>query len=155
MTMKSLGDAMALRNRLIEHLEEADTECGAKDRESLLTFVVVGGGFAGVETVGSINDFLKDALPYYPDLKPQMLRVVLVHPGDYILPELGEKLGRYASRKLAERGVELRVALDWTLDVFFSKDLVQFLHERSPVISDASAAPLAVESSEPVAHERP
>jgi NADH dehydrogenase len=66
MTMKSLGDAMALRNRLIELLEEADTECAAKDRESLLTFVVVGGGFAGVETVGSINDFLKDALPGQP-----------------------------------------------------------------------------------------
>jgi len=109
MTMKSLGDAMALRNRLIEHLEEADTECAVKERESLLTFVVAGGGFAGVEIVGSINDFLKDALPYYPTLRPHMLRVVLVHPGDYILPELGEKLGRYASRKLAERGVELRL----------------------------------------------
>ena len=107
-TMKSLGDAISLRNRLIEHLEEADTECAANDREPLLTFVVAGGGFAGVETVGSINDFLKDALPYYPALKADMLRVALVHPGDYILPELGEKLGRYAGRKLAERGVELR-----------------------------------------------
>ena len=59
-TMKSLGDAIALRNRLIEHLEEADTECAANDREPLLTFVVAGGGFAGVETIGSINDFLKE-----------------------------------------------------------------------------------------------
>jgi NADH:ubiquinone reductase (H+-translocating) len=106
--MKSLGDAIELRNRLIEHLEEADTECAAKDREPLLSFVVAGGGFAGVETIGSINDFLKDALPYYPALKPEMLRVVLVHPGDFILPELGEELGRYAGRKLAERGVEIR-----------------------------------------------
>ena len=54
--MKSLGDAIALRNPLIEHLEEADTECAANDREPLLTFVVAGGGFAGVETVGSIMD---------------------------------------------------------------------------------------------------
>jgi len=53
MTMKSLGDAIALRNRLIARLEEADTECAAVDRESLLTFVVAGGGFAGVETFGS------------------------------------------------------------------------------------------------------
>jgi len=106
--MKSLGDAIELRNRLIEHLEEADTECAAKDRAPLLSFVVAGGGFAGVETIGSINDFLKDALPYYPALKPEMLRVVLVHPGDFILPELGEELGRYAGRKLAERGVEIR-----------------------------------------------
>src|SRR6516165_11779776 len=106
-TMKSLGDAIALRNRLIEHLEEADTECAANDREPLLSFVVAGGGFAGVETVGSINDLLKEALPYYPNLKPEMVRVVLVHPGDFVLPELGEQLGRYASRKLAERGVEI------------------------------------------------
>ena len=107
-TMKSLGDAIGLRNRLIEHLEEADTECAANDREPLLTFVVAGGGFAGVETIGSINDFLKEALPYYPNLTPEMIRVVLVHPGEFVLPELGEELGRYASRKLAERGVEIR-----------------------------------------------
>ena len=106
-TMKSLGDAIALRNRLIEHLEEAETECAANDREPLLTFVVAGGGFAGVETIGSINDFLKEALSFYPNLKPEMLRVVLVHPGEFVLPELGEELGRYASRKLSERGVEI------------------------------------------------
>jgi len=106
--MKSLGDAIGLRNRLIEHLEEADTECAANDRESLLTFVVAGGGFAGVETIGSINDFLKAALPYYPNLKSEMIRAVLVDPGEFVLPELGEDLGRYAGRKLAERGVEIR-----------------------------------------------
>jgi NADH:ubiquinone reductase (H+-translocating) len=108
-TMKSLGDAIRLRNLLIERLEEADTECAANDRESLLTFVVAGGGFAGVETIGSINDLLKESLPYYPNLKPEMIRVVLVHPGEFVLPELGEELGRYASRKLAERGVEIRL----------------------------------------------
>ena len=107
-TMKSLGDAIDLRNTLIAHLEEANTHCAINNREPLLTFVVAGGGFAGVETVGSIKDFLHDALPYYPNLKPEMIRVVLVHPGDFVLPELGEKLGRYTSRKLAERGVQLR-----------------------------------------------
>jgi NADH dehydrogenase len=74
----------------------------------LLTFVVAGGGFAGVETIGSINDFLKEALRFYPNLRTEMVRVVLVHPGEFVLPELGEELGRYASRKLAERGVEIR-----------------------------------------------
>src|ERR1700756_2232036 len=107
-TMKSLGDTIGLRNRLIEHLEEADTECAANDRVSLLTFVVAGGGFAGVETIGSISDFVKEALPYYRNLRPDMIRVVLVHPGEFVLPELGEQLGRYASRKLAKRGVEIR-----------------------------------------------
>src|SRR5881628_1401467 len=107
LTMKSLGDAIQLRNRLIAHLEEADTECARAERSPLLTFVVAGGGFAGVETIASINDFLRDALPFYPNLKEEMLRLVLVHPGEYILPELGEKLGRYADRKLRERGVEI------------------------------------------------
>src|SRR6266498_2867015 len=107
LTMKSLGDAIQLRNRLIAHLEEADTECARAERPPLLTFVVAGGGFAGVETIASINDFLRDALPFYPNLKEEMLRIVLVHPGEFILPELGEKLGRYADKKLRDRGVEI------------------------------------------------
>ncbi len=106
-TMKSLGDAIELRNRLIAHLEEADTECAAKDREPLLTFVVAGGGFAGVETIGSINDFIQEALPYYPHIPRELVRVVLVHPGEYPLPELGESLGRYTAKQLAKRGVEI------------------------------------------------
>jgi NADH:ubiquinone reductase (H+-translocating) len=108
LTMKSLGDAMTLRNHLIAHLEEADSECCAV-KHPLLTFVVAGGGFAGVETVAGLNDFVRDALSCYPHLNEKMLRVVLVHPGAVILPELGEKLGAYAQKKLAERGVEIRV----------------------------------------------
>jgi NADH:ubiquinone reductase (H+-translocating) len=109
LTMKSLGDAIHLRNRLIALLEEADTECSAEVRGPLLTFVVAGGGFAGVETIAGINDFIRDALVCYPRLREDMLRIVLVHPGRVILPELGEKLGAYAQRKLAERGVEIMV----------------------------------------------
>src|SRR6516165_161132 len=109
LTMKSLGDAIHLRNRLIAHLEHADPECGAALREPLLTFVVAGGGFAGVETVAGINDFVRHALRFYPNLKESDLRVVLVHPGPTILPELGEKLGTYAQKKLAEREVDIRV----------------------------------------------
>jgi NADH:ubiquinone reductase (H+-translocating) len=109
LTMKSLGDAIHLRNRLIAHLEEADTECCAALRRPLLTFVVAGGGFAGVETIAGINDFIREAVRFYSNLGEDMLRVLLIHPGDVILPELGEKLGRYTEKKLAERGVEIRV----------------------------------------------
>lgn len=109
LTMKSLGDAIHLRNRLIAHLEEADTECCADVRRPLLTFVVAGGGFAGVETVAGINDFVREAVSFYSNLQEDMLRVVLVHPGSVILPELGETLGRYTEKKLAERGVEIQV----------------------------------------------
>lgn len=109
MTMKSLGDAIALRNRIIANLEEADFECCAHVRRKLLTFVIAGGGFAGVETAASINDFLHAALPFYRNLKSELVRVVLVHSGDVILPELSDKLGRYAQRKLAGRGVDIRL----------------------------------------------
>jgi NADH:ubiquinone reductase (H+-translocating) len=109
LTMKSLGDAIHLRNCLIQNLEEADFECFPEQREPLLTFVVAGGGFAGVETIAGVNDFIREAVEFYPHLTDQNLRMVLVHPGNVILPELGQKLGAYAQRKLAERKVEIRV----------------------------------------------
>jgi NADH dehydrogenase len=109
LTMKSLGDAIHLRNHLIGLLEEADIECSDDVRGPLLTLVVAGGGFAGVETIAGINDFVREAVHFYNNLHEDMLRIVLVHPGDVILPELGPKLGHYAQQKLAARGVEILV----------------------------------------------
>lgn len=106
-TMKSLSDAIVLRNHLIANLEEADYECGAP-RVPLLNFVVAGGGFAGVETIAAMNDFLREAVRYFPHLREDMLRIILVSSGKIILPELGEQLGTYAQRKLAEQKVEIR-----------------------------------------------
>ena len=108
-TMKSLGDAIRVRNHLIESLEAADFECAAGQRDELLCVVVAGGGFSGVETIAGINDFLRESTRWYNHLTRDQIRVVLVHPGDVILPELGERLGAYAQKKLAERGVEIRV----------------------------------------------
>jgi len=108
LTMKSLDDAIFLRNRLIANLEEADFECAAPLRAPLLNFVVAGGGFAGVETIAAMNDFLREAVRFFPHLREDMLRIILVHAGQIILPELGEKLGTYAQRKLMEQKVEIR-----------------------------------------------
>ena len=105
-TMKTLGDAIHLRNRVIATLEEADTEC-ADGGSGLLTFVVAGGGFAGVETLGALNDFVRDARRFYPRLRDREIRMVLVHSGPGILPELGEALGAYAREKLEQRGMEI------------------------------------------------
>jgi NADH dehydrogenase len=107
--MKTLGDATAVRNRLIELLEEADFECSVGMRETLLTVVVAGGGFAGIETIAGVNDFLREAVAFYPHLSEELVRTVVVHPGELILPELGPELGAYAQKKLAERKVEVRV----------------------------------------------
>jgi NADH dehydrogenase len=109
MTMKSLGDAIHLRNRLVDLLEEADLECALGERRNLLTIVVAGGGFAGTETVAAINDFLRESTKYYQHLSQDLVRTVLIHPGPVILPELGPELGEYAQAKLVERGVEVRI----------------------------------------------
>lgn len=106
LTMKTLGDAIHLRNRVIATLEEASTECAGGDG-GLLTFVVAGGGFAGVETLAAVGDFVRDALKFYPKLAPERVRFTLVHSGPVILPELGPKLGAYAQAKLARRGFEV------------------------------------------------
>ena len=108
-TMKTLGDAALLRNRMVALLEDAAAEPDEAARKRLMTFVVAGGGFAGVETVGAINDFLREALVHYPELDPSLLRVVLVHSGDVVLPELGERLGRYTQEKLRRRAVDVRL----------------------------------------------
>jgi len=109
LAMKSLPDAIRLRARVLRHLEEANSESNSIDQQSLLTFLVAGGGFAGVETVAALNDFVREALPFYPNLCQEMLRVMLVHSGSVILPELGESLGRYTQKVLARRGVEVRL----------------------------------------------
>ena len=108
-TLKTLGDAILLRNRMIEALDVADNHPDETERNAMLTIVVAGGGFAGTETAGAVNDLLREAVKLYPNLKENMLRVVLVHAGEVILPELSESLGRYAQNQLSRRGVEIRL----------------------------------------------
>jgi NADH:ubiquinone reductase (H+-translocating) len=106
-TIKTLSDAVAIRNQLITQLEEANAECAAVQRHPMLSFVVAGGGFAGVETLGAVKDFVHDAIRFYPNLRPDHLSFMLITPDQVILPELSRKLGIYAQRKLAIRGVEI------------------------------------------------
>jgi NADH dehydrogenase len=106
---KSLLDAIRIRNYVIEMFELADREPDASRRAPLLTFVIAGGGFAGVELAGALNDFAHGILADYPNLNRDEVRVVLVHAGDRILPELSESLGRYAQAKMEERGVQFRL----------------------------------------------
>lgn len=90
-------------------MENASLQESESLRRMLLTFVVAGGGFAGVETVGALNDFVREAVKHYPRLNEEWIHVLLVHHGSVVLPELGESLGRYAQRKLSERQVDVRL----------------------------------------------
>jgi len=106
---KSLLDAIKIRNRVIDMFERADREPDHAMRRELLTFVIAGGGFAGVELAGALNDFARGILADYPNISTKDLQIVLVHARDRILPELSESLGRYAQDSMAERGVTFRL----------------------------------------------
>jgi NADH dehydrogenase len=107
---KNLADALHLRNHVIRALEEAsieDDDLGL--RRQLLTFVVAGGGFSGVEVVAELNDFVHGVARNYRKIKPSELRVSLLHSGDRILPEMTETLALFAQRLLKKRGVDIRL----------------------------------------------
>jgi NADH:quinone reductase (non-electrogenic) len=106
---KSLLDAIRIRNHVIEMFERADRESDPSQRRALLTFVIAGGGFAGGELAGALNDFAHGIIADYPNLCSEDLTVVLVHARDRILPELSESLAHYAQKKMEERGVRFRL----------------------------------------------
>ena len=108
-TMKTLNDAMILRNRIIDMLEQAENETNPILRKSLLTFVVVGAGFAGIETAGELIDFVLDARKYYPHISKQDIRVVVLEALSSILPGFSEKLAKFAYEKLIQRGINIRL----------------------------------------------
>ncbi len=105
--MKSLADATALHAHVIDKFEHANMYSAR--RQELLTFVVAGGGFAGVETAAELNDFIQKADQFYPDVRKEDFRVMLIHSGARILPEVGESLSAYALDKLCSRGVDVRL----------------------------------------------
>jgi len=107
-TLKTIGDAIVLRNHIIKVLEQAVIEQSDPGlRKALLTFVVVGGGFSGIEAVGAINDFVRESVKkYYPNLYMTDIRIVLVSATDKILEQIDEGLGRFALEKLKDAGVE-------------------------------------------------
>jgi NADH dehydrogenase len=107
--LKTLGDAFHLRNHVISRLEEADSEFEVERRKTLLTFVTIGGGFSGVETAAAINDMVKSVLPFYPRAQETGARMILIHSRECILQELEAGLGEFATQKLQERGVEVRL----------------------------------------------
>jgi len=104
--LKTLEDATRLRNHVIGMLERADVEPDPVERERQLTFVVAGGGFAGAELIAELFDMVHDVRRYYPSIEPELLRFVLVHSQDRILPELPAGLADHSLAQLRGRGIE-------------------------------------------------
>jgi NADH dehydrogenase len=109
MPFKSLGDALHVRNHVLNVLEEAAIEPDRDAQRALMTFVVAGGGFSGVELGAELNDFVREVVRDYRGLEPGDIRVLLLHSGKRILPELDDSLGRFADRLLSRRGVEIKL----------------------------------------------
>ena len=109
--LKSLGDASRIRNHLIRQLEQADVEDDPDERRCQLTFVVVGAGFAGTETLAALFDMTHSILRYYPHIPRDEVRFVMIHSRDRILPELSASLADYAQAKLEARGVEFMMGV--------------------------------------------
>lgn len=112
--LKTMGDALVLRNHLIEMLEKAQVEPNTERRRQLLSVVVVGGGFSGVEVAGEVADLLLGSARYYSEIDPAEVTVTLLHRGDRLLPELPESLGTFAKTKMTERGIDVRLKTEGT-----------------------------------------
>ena len=106
---KSLADAIYLRNHVVEALEEANATEDPQRREELLTFVFVGGGYAGLEALAELQDFAADAMDCYPRARLHGMRWVLVEAADRVLPEIDRELAEYALRELRGRGIDIRL----------------------------------------------
>jgi NADH dehydrogenase FAD-containing subunit len=134
-TLKTLQDAMILRNHVISMLEQADIiEHDSNDndlRKSLMTFVVVGGGFGGVEAVGELNTFVQESIrAYYHNIDVKKdIRVVLVNFGQRILPEVSESLSEFALQKLRASGVE----------VILNRRLVRYMDNGQAELNDGTS----------------
>jgi NADH dehydrogenase len=107
---KDLADAIHLRNHVLRRLEAAVTERDRHRAEAQLTFVFVGAGYAGVEALAELSDLVRDAMRHYPELPRQRPRWVLVDAAPKILPEIPSRLGEYAAKQLASRGVEIHTS---------------------------------------------
>jgi NADH dehydrogenase len=107
---KTIGEAIYLRNHVLDQLDVAAVTPDPEVRRASLTFVFVGGGFAGIEALAEMEDVVREAITkYYPELDPAEVRFVLVEATTRILPEVGPDMGAYAARELAQRGIDLRL----------------------------------------------
>jgi NADH dehydrogenase len=125
---KDLADAINLRNHVLRQLEAATAAMDSSNAEAHLTFVFVGAGYAGVEALAELADLVRDALRHYPELPRP--RWVLVDAASKILPEIPSRLGDYAAKQLAGRGIEIRVST--TLEAVERSSVVLTGGERIP-----------------------
>ncbi|MBI2862654.1 MAG: FAD-dependent oxidoreductase [Chloroflexi bacterium] len=128
LTLKNVADAIHLRNHIIALMEQASLEGDEAARRQLLTFVVAGGGYAGVEVVAEMGDFVRDIAKFYPKVDQSLSRIVLVQMMDRLLPELSREMGSYALKHLQKQGVEVK--LNTTVTAATAEEAILSTDER-------------------------
>jgi NADH dehydrogenase len=106
---KGLADAIWLRNHVVDTLEQANASEDPARRDQLLTYVFVGGGYAGLEALAELQDFAADAMESYPRARLHGMRWMLVEAADRVLPEIDSQLADYALKELRGRGIDIRL----------------------------------------------
>lgn len=106
---KTVEEAIGLRNHVIEQMDIASSTRDPAIRDAALTFVFVGGGYAGVEALGELEDMARYTARYYHNVKPEDMKWILVEASDRILPEVGEEMGRYTVTELRRRNIDVRL----------------------------------------------
>ena len=106
---KTIGEAIWLRNHVLDRLDVAATTVDKDTRRRALTFVFVGGGYAGIEALAEMEDMARDALRYYDELDPADMRWVLVEATQRVLPEVDRDMGAYTVEQLRQRGMDIRL----------------------------------------------
>ena len=136
--MNTINDAILLRNRIIDLMEQAENETDPILRKALLRILIVGGGFAGVETAGELNDFISDISEYYPSIYENDVKVTLIEATTEILNGFPQKLASFAKDKLVERGIN--VILDAGVTSFDGKEVLLKSSSKSNkvLLSDSS-----------------
>jgi NADH dehydrogenase len=155
--LKTVGDALALRNHIISLLEKAEVETDPATKKRLLSVIVVGGGFSGIEVAGEIADLMMASCKFYGTFKPADVHVTILEGRDRILPELPQSLSDFAHKKMSRRGIEIRTGA-----------VAQSVTERGVRLKDGSeveaitvvctigttVTPLVASSGLPVAYNR-
>ncbi|THA59403.1 NAD(P)/FAD-dependent oxidoreductase [Streptomyces sp. A1136] len=127
---KSVEEAIGLRNHVIEQMDIASSTRDPAIRDAALTYLFVGGGYAGVEALGELEDMARYAARYYHNIKPEDMKWVLVEASDRILPEVGPEMGVYTIRELRRRNIDVRL-----------ETRLESCENRVAVLSDGSRFP--------------
>jgi NADH dehydrogenase len=149
--LKDLGEALQLRNHVLQCLERATTAPTEAERARLLTFCIVGGGPTGVEYAGALGELARLVLPHeYPELPASSMRILLLEGGDRLLTMFVPRLAKYARRELERRGVDVRT--DTLVDSADARGVV--LHDGTEIPTATMVWTAGVRPNDPV-HEHP